>query len=201
MHGSLPQPDVWLIFNDPKFAIPVKCRRLTRLRNALVGSDDQGSERLVRQPEVIGATARCAQRFQLVINRHCAHDAGFECKGPVDANCPATGWRSGMARAGVVCWNVCADLADSCGAVPPGVIPMQVTHPAKRLLRNLTADYILPAFMSATRFSKAEVLALSALPFAMAASPALRASSFLPAAQRMFVLAERFRNVSLTLID
>src|SRR5215813_2143409 len=62
-------------------------------------------------------------------------------------------------------------------------------------------DYILPAFMSATRFSKAEVLAFSALPFARAASPTLSASSFLPAAQRMFVLADRFRNVSLTLID
>src|SRR5215831_14392380 len=68
-------------------------------------------------------------------------------------------------------------------------------------LQRYRADYSLPSFMSVTRFSKAEVLTLSALPLAMAASATLRASCFLPAAQRMFAFAERLRNVSLTLID
>src|SRR5205085_9574255 len=61
--------------------------------------------------------------------------------------------------------------------------------------------YIFPVFMSATRFSKLAVSTLSALPFAMAALPTVNASSFLPAAQRMFALVERLRNVSLILID
>src|SRR5713101_6447769 len=61
--------------------------------------------------------------------------------------------------------------------------------------------YIFPAFISATRFSKAAVLALSALPLAIAASATVRASSFLPAPQRIFALAERLGNVSLTLMD
>ena len=34
---------------------------------------------------------------------------------PRPSNWKATEWRSGMARLGGVCWNVCADLADSCG--------------------------------------------------------------------------------------
>src|SRR5580692_2065425 len=33
----------------------------------------------------------------------------------VPSDWKATGWRSGMARLGGVCWNVCADLADSLG--------------------------------------------------------------------------------------
>ena len=34
---------------------------------------------------------------------------------PRPSNWKATEWRSGMARLVGVCWNVCADLADSCG--------------------------------------------------------------------------------------
>src|SRR5436305_499253 len=61
--------------------------------------------------------------------------------------------------------------------------------------------YIFPAFMSATRFSKFAVSTLSALPLAMAALATVNASSFLPAAQRMFALVERLRKVSLIFID
>src|SRR5205809_5414496 len=72
-------------------------------------------------------------------------------------------------------------------------------------LRNILVgdalSYILPAFMVATRFSNAAVSTLSALPLAMAASATVSASSFLPADQSIFALAERFRKVSFTLID
>src|ERR1043166_3644694 len=61
--------------------------------------------------------------------------------------------------------------------------------------------YCFPAVRSATRFSKAAVLALSALPLAVAAAATAWASSFLPRSQRIFDFNERLPNVSLTLID